>query len=163
MLQSNSFNLIFVVADQTEINSVFIGNAPKRKKKNETKGQVITPGWKIENQWRLDEKEETKPVASSKKNGLILNTNNSFSKTPFPDHISFNWGDEQRLLRATKMISNREFHSTESFKELQNDFISEPARTLLPLMGKELWFQYDNKDPDDVNDIKTRSLELLTN
>ena len=41
----------------------------------------------------------------------------------------------------------KEFHSTESFKELQNDFISEPARTLLPLMGKELWFQYDNKDP----------------
>ena len=77
--------------------------------------------------------------------------------------MSFNWGDEQRLLRATKMVSKREFHSTESFKELQNDFISEPARTLLPLMGKELWFQYDNKDPDDINEIKTRSLELLTN
>ena len=104
-----------------------------------------------------------KPFASSKKNGLILNTNNSFSESPFPDHMSFNWGDEQRLLRATKMVSKREFHSTESFKELQNDFISEPARTLLPLMGKELWFQYDNKDPDDINEIKTRSLELLTN
>ena len=61
------------------------------------------------------------------------------------------------------MVSKREFHSVESFKELQNDFISEPARTLLPLMGKELWFQYDNKDPDDINEIKTRSLELLTN
>ena len=50
-LQSNSFNLILVVADETEVNSVFIGNSPKRKKENETKGQVITPGWKIENQW----------------------------------------------------------------------------------------------------------------
>ena len=38
---------------------------------------------------------------------------------------------------------------------MQNDFVSEPARTLLPLMGKELWFQYDNNDPDDINDIKT--------
>ncbi len=163
MSRGNSFNLILVVADETEVNSVFIGNSPKRKKENETKGQVITPGWKIENQWRLDEKEEPKPFGGSKKNGLILNTNNSFSESPFPDHMSFNWGDEQRLLRATKMVSKREFHSTESFKELQNDFISEPARTLLPLMGKELWFQYDNKDPDDINEIKTRSLELLTN
>jgi len=76
--------------------------------------------------------------------------------------VSYNGGDEQRLFRATKMINNREFHSTESFKELQNDFISEPARTLLPLMGKELWFQYDNNDPEDINDIKTRGLELLT-
>ena len=77
--------------------------------------------------------------------------------------MSFNWGDEQRLLRATKLINNREFHSSESFKELQNDFISEPARTLLPLMGKELWFKYDKNEPDDINAIKARSLELLTN
>ena len=108
-------------------------------------------------------KEDDKPTAGSYKNGLILNTNNSFQVKNFPNHMSFNWGDEQRLLRATKMINNREFHSIESFKELQNDFISEPARTLLPLMGKELWFQYDNNDPDDINDIKTSSLELLTN
>jgi len=108
-------------------------------------------------------KEDDKHIADSYKNGLILNTNNSFQVKNFPNHISFNWGDEQRLLRATKMINTREFHSIESFKELQNDFISEPARTLLPLMGKELWFQYDNNDPDDINDIKTSSLELLTN
>ena len=77
--------------------------------------------------------------------------------------MSFNWGDKQRLLRTTKMINNREFYSVESFKELQNDFISEPARTLLPLMGKELWFQYDDNESDDINSIKARSLELLTN
>ena len=163
MLQSNSFNLILVVADETKIESVFIGNSPKRRVENETKGQVITPGWKIENQWHSGTKEKDSPIVRSYKNGLILNTNNSFSESPFPNHMSFNWGDEQRLLRATKMINNREFHSVESFKELQNDFISEPARTLLPLMGKELWFQYDNNDPDDINKIKTRSLDLLTN
>ena len=116
-----------------------------------------------ENQWILNLKEDDKHTADSYKNGLILNTNNSFQVKNFPNHMSFNWGDEQRLLRATKMINSREFHSIESFKELQNDFISEPARTLLPLMGKELWFQYDNNDPDDINDIKTSSLELLTN
>ena len=67
------------------------------------------------------------------------------------------------FLEQLKMLNNREFHSSESFKEMQNDFVSEPARTLLPLMGKELWFQYDNNDPDDINDIKTHSLDLLTN
>ena len=61
------------------------------------------------------------------------------------------------------MTNNRDFHSVESFKELQNDFISEPARTLLPLMGKELWFQYDDNEPDEINEVKARSLELLTN
>ena len=99
----------------------------------------------------------------SKKEGLFLNTNNSFLEEAFPNHLSFNWGDKQRLLRATKMINNRDFHSVESFRELQNDFISEPARTLLPLMGKELWFQYDDNEPDDLNELKASSLELLTN
>ena len=162
-LQNNSFNLILVVADETEINSVFIGNAPKRKIENDTKGQVVTPGWKIANQWVSELKEEDSSIVLASKNGLILNTNNSFLGRAFPNHMSFNWGDEQRLLRATKMINNREYHSAESFKELQNDFISEPARTLLPLMGKELWFQYDDSDPNDINTIKARSLELLTN
>ena len=162
-LRSSSFNLVLVIADEKKIDSVFIGNTPKRNKENETKGKVITPGWKIENQWILDLQQEYKPSASFYKNGIILNTNNSFQIKDFPNHMSYTWGDEQRLLRATKMINNREFHSIDSFKELQNDFISEPARTLLPLMGKELWFQYDNKDPDDINDIKTRGLELLTN
>ena len=162
ILKSSSFNLILVIADEKKIDSVFIGSTPKRKKENETRGKVITPGWKKENQWILNLKEDDKHTADSYKNGLILNTNNSFQVKNFPNHMSFNWGDEQRLLRATKMINSREFHSIESFKELQNDFISEPARTLLPLMGKELWFQYDNNDPDDINDIKTSSLELLT-
>ena len=48
---SNSFNLILVIVDETEIYSVFLGNAPKRAKGNETKGLVITPGWKFLNQW----------------------------------------------------------------------------------------------------------------
>ena len=29
-----------------KVNSVFIGNTPKRKIENETKGQIITLGWK---------------------------------------------------------------------------------------------------------------------
>ena len=163
MPQNNSFNLILVIADETEVNSVFIGNTPKRKKENETKGQIISLGWKTENQWDLELRRDTQPLILSNKEGLFLNTNNSFLEGEFPNHLSFNWGDEQRLLRATKMINNREFHSVESFKELQNDYISEPARTLLPLMGKELWFQYDDNDSDDINAIKSRSLELLTN
>ena len=161
--QNNSFNLIFVIADETKVSSLFIGNTPKRKKESETKGQVISPGWKAENQWHLELKKTPFPFVFSGEDGIILNTNNSFLQGDFPNHMSFNWGDEQRLLRATKLINNREFHSSESFKELQNDFISEPARTLLPLMGKELWFQYDKNEPNDIDAIKARSLELLTN
>ncbi len=162
MSSNNSFNLILVIADEKEVKSVLIGNVPKRKKEHETKGQIVTPGWKIENQWGFNVTEKNQYVFNDNK-GFALNTNNRFSEKAFPNHVSFNWGDDQRLLRATKMINNREFHSLESFKELQNDFISEPARTLLPLMGKELWFQYDYNDPDDINSIKSRSLELLTN
>ena len=44
ILESNSFNLILVIADKND--SVFIGSTPKRKKENETRGKVITPGWK---------------------------------------------------------------------------------------------------------------------
>ena len=80
-LQDNSFNLILVVADETEINSVFIGNAPKRKIENDTRGQVVTPGWKIENKWVSELKEEDSSIVLASKNGLILNTNNSFLET----------------------------------------------------------------------------------
>ena len=104
---TNSFNLILVVADETEIHSIFLGNAPKRAKKNETKGLVITPGWKVFNQWLPELEEEDKLVTISNKNGVILNTNNSFLEEGYQNHISFNWGDEQRLLRATKMLNNR--------------------------------------------------------
>ena len=124
---------------------------------------IITPGWKAENQWEYELEAKGNPVTLSKKYGFILNTNNRLNEKVFQHQLSYNWGDEQRLLRATKMIDSREFHTSESFKELQNDIVSEPARTLLPLMGKDLWFQYDNNDSDDINLIKSRSLELLSN
>ena len=43
ILGSNSFNLVLVIADEKKIDSDFIGNTPKRKKENETRGKVITP------------------------------------------------------------------------------------------------------------------------
>ena len=71
-MKSNSFNLILVVADETEIHSVFFGNPPKRRKENETKGLVITPGWKIENQWHEDvEKEMLAGLSSADYHGFL--------------------------------------------------------------------------------------------
>ncbi|MDC3067983.1 penicillin acylase family protein, partial [Paracoccaceae bacterium] len=159
----NSFNLAFVIADKANIDTVLIGMSPKRKILNQTFGKAISPGWESKNQWLNDFKRLEKIIPVSNERGVIINTNNKILDRKFPNHLSFDWGDNQRLLRATKMINNRKFHTSESFKELQNDYISETARTLLPLIGKELWFQYENDDPNDVNLIKTQGLELLTN
>ncbi len=58
----------------------------------------------------------------------------------FPDHMSFYWGDSQRIRRWERLMQNRQVHTRESFIETQLDTVSFAARGLLPLIGAELWF-----------------------
>ena len=48
------------------------------------------------------------------------------------------------------LFTKREYHTLESFKEIQIDNISPSARILIPLLAKDLWYsqvlEIDNKD-----------------
>ena len=54
--------------------------------------------------------------------------------------MSHFWGDTQRILRWQKLMQNREVHTRESLIEAQLDTVSPTARSLLPIIGSELWY-----------------------
>jgi penicillin amidase len=72
--------------------------------------------------------------------GLLGNTNNKTVDRPFPNHVSFDWGDTQRIQRWLALMKAREVHTRESFIEAQLDTVNPTARSLLPLIGADLWF-----------------------
>ncbi|MFU1683132.1 penicillin acylase family protein [Phaeobacter piscinae] len=59
---------------------------------------------------------------------------------PFPNHVSYTWGDTQRINRWKKLMQDRQVHTRDSFIEAQLDTVSYTARSLLPLIGADLWF-----------------------
>ena len=72
--------------------------------------------------------------------GIVVNTNNRITDAAFPDHLSFDWGDAYRIIRASKLLGDRSYHTLDSFVEIQTDTVSEAARVLLPLIARDLWY-----------------------
>jgi penicillin amidase len=54
--------------------------------------------------------------------------------------VSYVWGDTQRINRWQRLMQSREVHTRDSFIEAQLDTVSFTARSLLPLIGADLWF-----------------------
>ena len=83
---------------------------------------------------------EENPWVIDPPSGIVVNTNNRITDAAFPDHLSFDWGDAFRIVRAGKLLNGREYHTLDSFIEIQTDTVSEAARTLLPLIARDLWY-----------------------
>ena len=85
------------------------------------------------------------PWVMNPDSGIVVHTNNRITDAAFPDHLSFDWGDSYRINRAERLLNAREFHTRESFIEIQTDEVSEAARTLLPLIARDLWYSGDTE------------------
>ncbi|MQQ07185.1 penicillin acylase family protein [Epibacterium sp. SM1979] len=133
-----SFNL--VLADQTQIAMKTIGAVPQRSSRHQSKGRLPTPGWRRENRWQGRAPYAANPIFRNPRGGILGNTNNKLVERPFPNHISYDWGDSQRIHRWQRLMQTREVHTRDSFIEAQQDTVSFAARTLLPLIGADLWF-----------------------
>lgn len=128
------------LVDKTAIGMKLIGAMPKRDLRNQSRGRIPTPGWLAENMWQgrlpyADNPEFVAPVG-----GILGNTNNKIIDRPFPEHVSYEWGDTQRIHRWERLMQSREVHTRDSFIEAQLDTVSFTARSLLPLIGADLWF-----------------------
>ncbi|MDP2087298.1 MAG: penicillin acylase family protein [Gemmobacter sp.] len=128
------------MADRDGIAMVTIGRAPARDPRHQTQGRMPSPGWLEENRWQGFLPYDSNPRVMNPETGILGNTNNKTVDRPFPDHISFEWGDTQRIQRWLRLMRARDVHTRESFIEAQLDTVSPAARTLLPLVGAELWF-----------------------
>ncbi|NRB35287.1 MAG: penicillin acylase family protein [Rhodobacteraceae bacterium] len=138
-----------------------VGVLPKRDPRHQSQGRYPAPGWRAENLWQGALPFADNPAFIQPEGGIVGNTNNKTVDRPFPNHVSFIWGDSQRVNRWTRLMENRRVHTRDSFIEAQLDTVSHTARSLLPLIGSELWFTGESA-PDGTRERQRQiALELL--
>lgn len=150
-----------ILADQKGVGMVTVGRIPLRDPRNVTEGRMPSPGWEERNRWLGFLPYEQNPRFLDPAGGIVINTNNKTVDQPFPYHISYHWGDSQRVQRLTRLMGEREVHSRESFIAAQLDTVSPAARGLLPLVGKDLWFTGAPAPEGTPERMRQRALELL--
>ncbi|MGC9419198.1 MAG: penicillin acylase family protein [Rhodovulum sp.] len=150
-----------VVVDQEKIAMQTIGAMPRRLAGHQSKGRLPVPGWKEENRWQGWLNYAANPRFLDPASGILGNTNNKTVDRPFPLHVSFDWGDTQRIQRWKRLMESREVHTRESFIEAQLDTVSFTARALLPLIGRNLWFTGEPAPLGSPERRRQRALELL--
>ena len=150
-----------VLADREGIAMVTIGAMPRRTPGHATEGRMPAPGWIARNRWQGVFDRDANPLFVAPEGGILGNTNNRMIERPFPLHVSFTWGDTQRIQRWRRLMQAREVHTRESFVEAQLDTVSPAARSLLPLIGRDLWFGAEAAPEGTVERQRKRALDLL--
>ncbi len=151
------------MVDAEHIAMKTFGAMPRRDANHMTQGRMPAPGWKAENRWLGIEAYDANPEFVDPTGGIVGNTNNKLLERPFPLHVSWDWGDTQRVQRWQKLMQNREVHTRESFIEAQLDTVSVTARNLLPLVGADLWYTGEPAAEGTPERKRQRALDLLAN
>lgn len=149
------------LVDRGSIAMKTIGAVPKRDARHQSQGRLPSLGWRIENRWQGRMPYASNPGFVAPVGGILGNTNNKTVDRPFPNHISFVWGDTQRVQRWRRLMQAREVHTRDSFIEAQLDTVSFTARSLLPLIGAELWFTGEATPDGTPERQRQRALALL--
>ena len=153
--------LNYTIIDSENIALQIAGRLPKRNANHSTKGRLPSLGYIKENRWIGYKPYNTNPSFINPKNGLIANTNNKVVDITFPDHISFDWGDTQRIERLSRLMESRKVHTRDSFVEAQLDTVSFPAKSLLPIIGANLWYTPVTTSNSDLDQDVKVALKLL--
>jgi penicillin amidase len=155
-----SQNLTLIDGDTIAMRT--IGHMPRRDANHQTEGRLPSPGWIAENRWSGVYPASANPEFLRPSGGLVGNTNNKTVDRPFPLHVSHSWGDSQRVNRWRGLMQSREVHTRDSFIEAQLDTVSFTARSLLPLVGADLWFTGQAAPPETTDGKRQRALRLLS-
>ncbi len=150
------------LADRENIAIVTAGRIPRRDAKNQTKGRIPAQGWLAVNGWDGYFPYAENPYQENPEGGVVVNTNNALPTGEFPQNFSFDWGDTQRIIRASDLLNARQFHTQKSFTAIQTDTVSISARILLPLIGRDLWFADQNAQPGTHGARRREALGLLS-
>ena len=150
-----------VLADGVQIAMKTVGAMPRRRADHQSKGRVPAPGWLARNRWQGTLPYSANPEFLNPDGGVVGNTNNKAVDRPFPMHVSYKWGDSQRVQRWRRLMQARQVHTRDSFIEAQLDTVSFTARALLPLVGADLWFTGEAAADGTPARRRQRALELL--
>ncbi len=154
-------SLNLTLADKDTIAMKTIGAFPRRAARHQSQGRIPSQGWLPENRWRGRLPYAANPEFIAPAGGILGNTNNKVIDRPFPFHMSFDWSDTQRIERWRRLMQNREVHTRDSFIEAQLDTVSYSARSLLPLIGRDLWFTGEAAEPGTPEARRKEALDLL--
>ena len=152
----------FIIVDKNNIELITAGAIPKRNISHSTGGKIPSLGWIDKNAWIGTIPFDMNPKMKNPKSGIVINTNNRTTDAAFPFHVSYDWGDSQRIIRASNLLNKRQFHTVSSFQEIQNDTVSISARILLPLLAKNLWFSQQSDHNEQLEDSEEEALIALS-
>ncbi len=138
-----------------------VGALPLRDARHQSMGRLPSQGWRRENTWKGTAPYAANPSFRNPRGGILGNTNNKTVERPFPNHVSFDWGDTQRVHRWQRLMQNREVHTRDSFIEAQLDTVSYTARSLLPLIGADLWYTGGAAPAGTPEHQRLKALDLL--
>lgn len=77
-----------------------------------------------------------KPSVVNPPDGFFVTANNHLTPPDYPhrDAIGWEWSDPYRWVRASEVLGSGRRHSMSDMAALQTDYLSVPARTLVPLL-----------------------------
>jgi len=150
-----------MLADQTGIALQLVGAMPARDPAHPSQGRLPVLGADPAAGFRGMLPYDSNPRFMNPTSGLLGNTNNKTIDRPFPEHVSFDWGDTQRIQRWLTLMQAREVHTRESFIEAQLDTVNPTARALLPLIGADLWFTGEAAPEGTPERLRQKALALL--
>ncbi|WP_050928453.1 penicillin acylase family protein [Aestuariivita boseongensis] len=152
---------MITLADRENIGLKLMGHVPRRNAAHQSRGRFPSQGWRAENRWEGRMPYASNPEFINPRGGILGNTNNKIVERPFPNHLSYEWGDTQRVNRWQRLMQSREVHTRDSFIEAQLDPVSFTARSLLPLVGADLWFTGEAAPAGTPERQRQRALQLL--
>ncbi len=155
-----SYNVL--LSAPTEVTLLSAGKIPNRLE-NLKNGYGVIPslGWKDPIEWAGYLEFDKNPYTIATDNGILFNSNNKLKDTSYPEHFSYDWDNGQRQLRMQDLFAKRDYHSLQSFKEIQSDIVSPSARTVLPLLAKNLWFTQTFDLSNSLANSRKKVLDLL--
>jgi len=92
------------------------------------------PGWKEEGSWQGFLKEKEKPSLFNPNEGFIVTANNKIIPDNFAHYVSFDWEAPFRAERIRELLLEKEKHSIESLKKIQNDIFTKKGELFLPFL-----------------------------
>ena len=149
------------VVDRNGIALKTIGHVPARDPGHQSKGRLPVYGYVPQNQWQGVLPYADNPEIVDPEGGILGNTNNKVVERTFPNHVSYRYGDTQRVFRWRRLMQERQVHNRDSFIAAQLDTVSFTARSLLPLIGADLWYTGDAAPDGTPERRRQQALDLL--
>ncbi len=92
------------------------------------------PGWKEDGRWTGFLDEEKKPHLFNPEEGIVVTANNKIIPDGFPYYVSFDWDAPFRAERIRELLLQKEKHSIDSFKIIQNDVYTKKGELVLRVL-----------------------------